>query len=107
MELRDPGCRFCQRSTSGDCGKHGAKIVQVGDLEGDNVQTPPIFPKMQTTLVEEATRVFHFVCATNGDHQMYVHAQQGAPPEPTICPWRCGWMTLTRLTGMVERPASK
>ena len=98
MELRDPGCRFCQRSTAGDCGKHGAKLVEVGDLEGDNVQTPPLFPKMQSTLVEAETRLAHYVCSVNADHMVFVrYGGHGLPPVPVICPWKCGWMNLDRV----------
>lgn len=33
MELRDAGCRDCQRTTIGDCGKHGPSISFIPQFE--------------------------------------------------------------------------
>jgi hypothetical protein len=109
MELRDPGCRFCQRSTAGDCGRHGSQLLEqtekilgpVLDKMTEEVVeelTPPLFPKMQSTLVEAETRLAHFVCSVNADHVIFVrYGGPGLPPAPTICPWKCGWMDLKRV----------
>ncbi len=102
MELRDPGCRKCQRVTSGDCGEHGPRVIP-GKITGSREREPlviestpevpdPIFPKMQATLIEATTPLFHFICSLNPDHVVYVKIGYGVPPAPTICPWKCGWM---------------
>lgn len=103
MELRDQGCLKCRRSTGGDCGGHGPSVITLGIASTPSpteVETPPKKAKLADEpapplpVAEPAMPVFHFICAMNADHVIYVKIGPGLPPEPTICPWRCGWMRL-------------
>lgn len=33
-----------------------------------------------------------YVCAVEINHVIRLDVSRGTPPDPVICPWRCGWM---------------
>lgn len=110
MDLREPGCRKCQRSSAGDCGDHGPKMVPTTEQFGAGAPERPeplpdqrlrekyggLMPAVEPIHVSNVPGIslYHFVCSMDVNHVIYVKAGYSMPPVPVICPWKCGWMNL-------------